>query len=461
MGLIDWIRGLLSGESWQRERKPAPPSSPVGNGSRYVVIDVETTGLSPKSGRILELAMITLNERGQVVDEFVTRLNPEGPVGATHIHGIRDRDVANAPRFAQVLPDVMRILRGAAVVAHNAPFDLAFLRSEFNRAGWKLPFVPALCTLQASHYYLPDLPRRTLSECCRASGVRHGHQHSALGDARATAALLARFLDPRVSPHVRPDDTAILQTARGVRWPDSPAGVVGQPASTSRPQRFTPPKPASKALVEMVSRFSLLQAADAGASPSMVAYLEKLTEALEDGVLTDEETMELSELAEIYEFSPDDIAAANRSFLLALAHEALQDGKVARAERDELKHLAGVLNVDDKLVTAMLKRAEKERIQRLSEGLKPLPADWVHGEPLRVGDRVVMTGGDELERALLEEESERRGVRVMTGVSRTTTLLVSDGSFEGTKAAAAKELGTRTVTPSHYRMLLDHLQPAN
>ena len=92
----------------------------------------------------------------------------------------------------------------------------------------------------------------------------------------------------------------------------------------------------------------------------MVAYLEKLAEVLEDGVLSDEETTELAELAEVYEFSTDDVAAANRAFILALAHEALQDGKVAQVERAELKHLAGILSVDEKLVTGMLRRAEAE-----------------------------------------------------------------------------------------------------
>lgn len=456
MGLLDWVKKLLGGSTASTpERRPTP-----ADGFRYVVIDVETTSLSPSTGRILELAMVSLDAEGRVVDEFVTRLNPEGPVGATHIHGISQRDVADAPKFAQILPDVRRALRGAAVVAHNAPFDMAFLRAEFARAGWQLPYLPALCTLQASHYYLPNLPRRTLAECCRAGGVRHEHAHSALGDARATAALLAQFLDPRISPQPRDDELSILATARGVRWPDAPGGVTPRKGKTPGARKFSyAPKPPSKALVEMVSRFSLLEAADAGASPSMVTYLEKLAEVLEDGVLSDHESEELAELASVYEFSEEDVTAANRAFLLALAHEALQDGKVAKVERDELKRLAGVLGVEEKHIATLLKRAEQERNKRLSDGLAPLPATWSMGEPLRVGDRVVITGCSDAGRVHLEQESERRGVRVVGGVSRLTALLVSDGTVDGTKAEAARELGTRTVTPKEYELLLKHIQP--
>jgi len=71
--------------------------------------------------------------------------------------GLTQDDVADAPVFAEVLPELNRRLSKSAVAAHNARFDLAFLRHEYRRAGWNLPFVPALCTLEASAYHLPTL----------------------------------------------------------------------------------------------------------------------------------------------------------------------------------------------------------------------------------------------------------------------------------------------------------------
>jgi len=102
-------------------------------GARYVVLDVETTGLSPQRDRVLELALATVDGSGRVIEEWATRINPQGPVGATHIHGITAADVARAPVFSDVLGEVTHRLTGGAVVAHNAAFDLAFLRAEFAR----------------------------------------------------------------------------------------------------------------------------------------------------------------------------------------------------------------------------------------------------------------------------------------------------------------------------------------
>lgn len=107
-----------------------------------------------------------------------------GPVGATHVHGITAADVASAPAFRHVINEISERLRGRALVARHAAFDVAFLSAEYERAGSSLPSLPTLCTLDASNYYLPDLSRRRLADCCWASGIRLCDAHSALGDAR-------------------------------------------------------------------------------------------------------------------------------------------------------------------------------------------------------------------------------------------------------------------------------------
>jgi DNA polymerase III subunit epsilon len=163
--------------------------SPAGPGAGFAVVDVETTGLSATQHRILEVAVVRTDPWGRVLGEWVQRLNPDGAVGATHVHGITNADVASAPRFGDVLPYLNSWLVGAVVVAHNAAFDLAFLRAEYAYQGWVLPWLPALCTLEASDYYLPALERRRLGDCCSAVRVHVDGAHSALGDARAAAAL--------------------------------------------------------------------------------------------------------------------------------------------------------------------------------------------------------------------------------------------------------------------------------
>ncbi|CAM3734880.1 exonuclease domain-containing protein [Nocardioides zeicaulis] len=462
-------------------RAYTPPTSVPPRTSReprFVVLDVETTGLSASTHRVVELALVTTDPTGRVVDEWSTRFNPQGPVGATHIHGITDADVKHAPLFADVVDQMSTRLSGAAVVAHNAPFDLAFLRAEYARASWRLPYLPTLCTLDASQHHLPHLPRRRLVDCCDAIGHPLTHAHSALGDAHATAALLAYYLNPRNGSHAHPDHLRMPHDALTVPWPTGPDanGVPltdrrrsEAPASrrdlSERARRnvealnLNVTRPAQP-LVQLVERFSLLDALDEGAPAGALAYLEKIAEVLEDGVLTPDEAADLHDVAAVHDLDADAVAAAHRAFVLALAHEALEDGKVSRAEADELRIVAALLDVSPNIVKSLLADAETARHARLSAGLGPLPAGWAHGEPLRVGDRVVFTGCENAGRGTLEARSEELGVRVLGTVSSKTAMLVTDGTMLGGKHDKATALGVRMVDPETYRTLLAHLQPA-
>jgi DNA polymerase-3 subunit epsilon len=428
----------------------------------FAIIDVETTGLSSTSHRVLELAIVRTDARAHVLDEWTCRFNPQGPVGASHIHGIYDRDVARAPLFADVLPEISRRLAGAAVAGHNVRFDLAFLRAEYARAGWSLPFLPSLCTLEASYTYLPQLDRRRLTDCCAATGVAIQHAHSALGDARATATLLCSYLDPQYGLPPHPEHLAIAKQGLAISWPTKPGGV--RPPVASLPPRvqrkIQQPVAQPASLISLLGRLHVADALDDGAPEGSLPYLELLAEILEDGVLSDDERASLSDLAGLYDLDAAARGAAHRGLILALAHLALDDGKVSRAERAELTAVAALLDVPKAAVTALLDAAEAARHQRLSADLRPLPHDWMMGEPLRVGDKVVFTGCDDQLRERLEQRAQALGVRVMSCVNVRTAMLVTDGSFHGGKATDAAALGTRTVTPDVFDTLLRHLQPA-
>jgi len=468
MGFLDRLRGRDNVVAQRTEVTAGyVPGQP-----HFAVVDVETTGLSAQSHRVVEVAVVTTDPWGRVLDEWSTRINPQGPVGATHIHGITDADVANAPVFADVIAQLNQRLAGAAVAAHHATFDLAFLRAEYRRAGWEMPHLPALCTLEASDYHLPMLDRRRLADCCWAVGRPLTGAHSALGDARATAMLLAAYMHPHVGKPPLPQHLSLPTEALSVPWPAGPT-LAPQPSAPTAPGLRPPPPtrvratlaeaaeagPAA-ALVELVERFSLVDALDEGAPAGALAYLEKLAEVLEDGEVTTEEAADLDAVAAAENLQGGDISAANQAFVLALAHAALEDGKVSRDERTELLAIAELLGVSAKVVPTLLDRAEHARNERLGADLGELPAVWPHGEPLRVGDKVVFTGCDDQVRTELEARSEALGVRIIGGVSAKVAMLVTDGSMDGGKAAKARELGTRTVHPDQYALLLQYLQPA-
>lgn len=474
MGVFDWLFG--------RQQVATPPAAALRMSERavrvqttpppgaanpcFAIVDVETTGLSPRQDRILELAVVRVDRRGLVVDEWSTRFDPEGPVGATHIHGITQTDVVGAPFFRDVAESLIPYIAGMPLAAHNANFDLAFLRAEFQRAGWAAPWLPAYCTLDGSRDFLPDLDRRRLADCCWAAGVPLDNAHSALGDARATAGLLSFYLNQagRRQNHTL---VSLHEDARRVVWPDGPthAPFTSFPddgGSTQRPHptRITASRPKQPPLLRQLSDLSLLEAIEEGAPEGAIVYLETLLDALEDGEITDEEAGSLADLISVYGLTDLDLRAAHRAFILALAHKAVDDGHVSRDEREELHALSDALDVPADAINKLISQADAARAARMSAGLGPLPEDWGLGEPLRVGDKVAFTGCDDRQRERLERRAELLGVRVMNNVSRLTSMLVTDGFMDGTKLAKAREVGTRIVHPDSFETLLGHLQPA-
>jgi DNA polymerase-3 subunit epsilon len=447
-----------------RPEKISPSPFPSSSAAGFAVMDVETTGLSPARDRVLELAIVRTDEDGNVVDEWVSRFNPEGPVGATHIHGIRSEDVAGAPLFRDVAREIATRLSGVPIVAHNAKFDLAFLRAEFDAAGWDLPTLTSYCTMNGSHHFFPELERRRLIDCCWGARVQLNDAHSALGDARATAALLRVYL---TLGREKMPNRELASLSQSARWPVGPARApqltrkrTVRAETRSTPARWTPARPTQPALIAQVTSLSLLDVIDEGAPVGTAAYIELLFDALEDGDISAGEAASLSELAGTFELTTSDIDAAHTAFLLALANHALHDGRVSSSERQELNTLAELLAVPTSAVKDVLTRAEAARDARLSAKLKPLPLDWPHGEPLRVGDKVAFTGCDDNQRDRLERRAEKLGVRVMSNVSKKTAMLITDDSFSGGKHARAIEVGTRIVHPDVFDILVKHLQPA-
>ena len=154
--------------------------------NEFVVIDVETSGLNPEENRIVEISLIR-SDGQNITDKWTHLINPQGSVGPTEIHGISQEDVSDEPTFSDLQSEIIQRIDGFALIAHNARFDLAFLRSEFNRLGKSPSYLPSICTFEASRYYLPNLNRRRLSDCCNYLGIEIQNKHSAEGDAVATS----------------------------------------------------------------------------------------------------------------------------------------------------------------------------------------------------------------------------------------------------------------------------------
>ena len=146
-------------------------------------VDIETTGGSHVTSRVLELGVVRV-ERSQVVARYQTLLHPDGvvPPFITGLTGITDADVASSPRFAQVAGELTEILNGAVFVAHNVRFDYSFLKMEFERLG--VPFrPPLLCTVKLSRRLFPQFRTHKLGDLIARHGLRAPARHRAYDDA--------------------------------------------------------------------------------------------------------------------------------------------------------------------------------------------------------------------------------------------------------------------------------------
>ena len=166
---------------------------------RQVVLDTETTGLEVLNGhRIIEIGAVEILNRRLTGRTFHKYINPDRAIddGAKEVHGITEAFLADKPRFAEVWPELDAFLRGAELVIHNAPFDIAFLNAEVERLGNLVAGVPgrveALCEITDSLV----LARRkhpgqknSLDALCRRYMVDNSQRelHGALLDAEILA----------------------------------------------------------------------------------------------------------------------------------------------------------------------------------------------------------------------------------------------------------------------------------
>ena len=159
----------------------------------FVVVDLETTGGSPQTCRITEIGAVKVRG-GEVLGEFQTLVDPGAtiPPFIAVLTGITDAMVAGAPRIDQALPAFLDFARGAVLVAHNAPFDLGFLRAGCERLEIAWPGADSLDTARLARRVLtrdeaPNCKLSTLAQLFRATTTPN---HRALADARATVDVL-------------------------------------------------------------------------------------------------------------------------------------------------------------------------------------------------------------------------------------------------------------------------------
>jgi DNA polymerase-3 subunit epsilon len=155
----------------------------------YAILDIETTGGSPKNCKITEIA-IYVHDGNEIIDEYSTLINPEViiPYFITKLTGISNEMVENAPRFFEAAKKIVELTEGRIIVGHNVNFDYGFIKSEFKQLGYDFDR-KTLCTVKLSRKIIPGYPSYSLGKICESLGISINGRHRASGDAWATVKL--------------------------------------------------------------------------------------------------------------------------------------------------------------------------------------------------------------------------------------------------------------------------------
>lgn len=170
-----------------------PNSLPLSQ--EFVVFDLETTGLSNTNDRITEIGAVKIRDF-EIVDRFSCFVNPERdiPLKIQELTGISAEMVKDAPTIEQALPDFLSFARDSILVAHNADFDIGFVRESCKRIGLEFES-PYVDTLRLAKALLPQLKRYKLDVIAKNMGISLNNHHRAIDDAEATARIYLKFLE--------------------------------------------------------------------------------------------------------------------------------------------------------------------------------------------------------------------------------------------------------------------------
>jgi len=164
--------------------------------ARYLVVDLETTGMKPGKSRIIEVGAVEV-DGFTMGRELASLVYPGVPVPRfiSSLTGIENSMVISAPRIEEILPVLDRMMAGRVLVAHNLSFDHSFLREAWDKVLGARLDVPAVCTVKLSRRVYPELSSHNLDSLAghlriRPPGNGKKARHRALGDARITAAAL-------------------------------------------------------------------------------------------------------------------------------------------------------------------------------------------------------------------------------------------------------------------------------
>lgn len=364
---------------------------------QFAVVDVETTGFGNKD-RIVEVAVVVLDENLDVIDEYDTLIDPMRDVGPVHVHGITPSMLSNAPTFEEVAAAVCSRIQGRVIVAHNLSFDQRMISNEYSRLHAGLMPGVGVCTLRQTG--------EKLQVACQRLGIQLHRHHRALADARATAQLLQRAFDERPS----------CEAARveNLTYPLNPRTLRREASGEGEASEF-----------ERMIAATRYPTSDG----ALLSYLDALDWVLDDLVITESEEKHLVNLASELGIGASAVADAHRKYLASMIQAAWRDEIITNQENRLIIKVAELLNVTDFEIPEVTEQVATP-------------------ETIKLGTRVCFTGtatdssGNKLTRSDLESFAANLGLQPVSSVTKKNCdlLIAADPSSGSGKAAKARNL---------------------
>lgn len=354
-------------------------------------------------------------------------------------------DVVDAPLFGEVVPHLVSLLNGRSLVAHNQEFDLRFLRAELANHGFPLaPAYEAVCTMLWSR---STFGAAKLRDVCEALGIRHDGAHAALGDARATAKVLAALIasiGPTTGWRQNVDSSRFaVGTMVAARTP----GIVHRPETRRSPKVFV-----DTAALPLWERIALpLDYSDAPAA----VYLDMLTRVLEDGLISTAEYSRLDAIAEVAHLTPERISALHAAYLSAAVVEASADGILSADERRELAQIATILDLSVPTSHLEVTRAALEPRSGTVARRHVAPAATGAAFTLVSGARIVFTGTMSRPREQWARAIADAGFVTGSVTKNCVVLIAADPASQSGKAKTARAHGIPIVTEAEFIPVFD------
>ena len=180
--LVDDLKGMIENSKGQSLDAP------------YVVFDIETTGLSAEKNKMIEIGAVKVID-GKIVEKFSQFVNPKVPIPfeIEQLTSIKDEMVMDAPTIEEVLPRFMEFCKDAVMVAHNADFDMSFIKKNCDLQNITYDFTIA-DTVALARFLMPQLNRYKLDTIAKALNVSLENHHRAVDDAGCTAEIFVKFI---------------------------------------------------------------------------------------------------------------------------------------------------------------------------------------------------------------------------------------------------------------------------